>query len=115
MNENGTGIEYPTLKLGEIVYTLKFTRGTLLFRLSKAGVKLPDRMNPDRSVAATVETLAMVMQPQFVGTHEELTDLILDEDKMREASIALNIALGKVFPPTQVAAGTAGEIKTPLQ
>jgi hypothetical protein len=115
MNENGTGIEYPTLKLGETLYTLKFTRGTLLFRMSNMGLNLNDRNDPKTSVAATVKILHAVMQPQFVGTHEDLTDLLLNEDKVREASQALNIALGKVFPPTQAAAGAAGDVKPQVQ
>jgi hypothetical protein len=113
MTKNGVAVQsaedFPTLKLGDVTYTLKFTRGTFTFRLSNLGVTLADRSDPRTSVAATVKILHSIMQPQFPGSFEDLTDMLLDEDKMKEAATAINIALGKVYPPTQVEPVAAGE------
>ncbi len=106
---NGSGIDYPKITLAGVEYTLKFSRGTLLFRMSKEGVSLADRSDHRKSVGATVQILRMVMTPEFAGTHEELTDILLDENKIGEASQALNVALGKVFPSTIQGAAAAGE------
>ena len=108
MNEN-TGVDYPNIELGGATYTLKASRGALLFRWSELGIKLSDRLDPNRTVAVTVKMLSTMMTPKFEGSFEDLTDLILDEQKMGVASGAINVALGKVFPPTiqePAAAGT---------
>ena len=49
-----------------------------------------------------------MITPKFTGSFEDLTDLILEEQKMGDISGAINVALGKVFPPTIQAPAAAG-------
>ncbi|MGC2152632.1 MAG: hypothetical protein WA618_11350 [Terriglobales bacterium] len=116
MNEQKvTGVEYPTITLGGVKYLLRFTRGALLFRLSEMGVRLADRTDPIKSVATITKILSACLEPRFAGTFEELTELLLEEGKMREAGVVINDALGKVFPPTQVPAAAGAEAKPAVQ
>ena len=119
MNElNGTGITYPTLELAGVTYTLKFTRGGMLYRLGKTGTSISD-MNAGgtKTIAAVVDVLHAALFGQFMGSPEDLANLLLEDlSKMREARAAIDIALGKVFPPSIIpAAATAGEVKPPVQ
>jgi hypothetical protein len=101
-------ILYPVLELGGVKYTLKATRGALRDRWSELGIELADRLNPHRTIAVTVKMLSTMITPKFSGSFEDLTDLILEEQKMGQVGDAINVALGKVFPPTiqePVAAG----------
>jgi len=113
MNElNGTGIDYPTLELGGTKYTLKVTRGAMVFRLSDAGINLSELSNGPRVVSTLIKVLHAAILDQYSGTPEQLCELVLSEDKMKEAGEAVRAALGKVFPTTQIpAAAAAGETK----
>lgn len=107
-----TGVEYPTIELAGVTFTLKFTRGAMLYRLSKSGTAIAD-MNArgTKTLSAVIDVLHAALFGQFNGTPEELSDLVMNEGKMKEARTAVDIALGKVFPPSQTTAVTAGETK----
>lgn len=106
---NGTGIEYPTIELGGKSYVVKFTRGALLYRLSKGGANIADLGGP-KSFSASIDVLHAVLGGQFSGTVEELAELVFGEGKIASVAQVIAEALGKVFPPTQVsAAGTADQ------
>ena len=112
-----TGIDYPTLELGGVVFTLKFTRAALLYRLSKKDVRIADINGPPpKNLAAVVDVLHAALFGQFEGTPEQLLELVMAEDKMRAARAAIDAAMGKVFPsPMATPATAAGEAKTPVQ
>ena len=101
MENNGTGILYPTIELGGATFTLRFTRGALLYRLSRRGVTTADLNVPAKSFGALVEVLHATMEPQFLGTHEQLAEIMeaAGIDKLRAYRAAVDEALGKVFPP----------------
>ncbi len=106
---NGTGIDYPTIELGGVTYTLKFTRGDFAFRLSDNGINMFDRVNPTKNLAANVKILHMFLTPQFPGTYSDLAEFLIDEKKVLEAATVINAAMGKVFPLPTVAATVTGE------
>lgn len=112
-NENGTGIIYPTITLGGIEYTVKFTRGGIVYRMSKAGVSISELGNPKTSFGALVDILHAAL-PDYKGMNEDLANLVLSEDKAGEASRLIAEALGKVFPPSQ-AARTADRAEPQIQ
>ncbi len=113
---NGTGIEYPTIELGGREYTVKFTRGGILYRLNKNGANLSD-LGGSKSFATLVDVLHAALFGQFNGTTDELAELIVAEEKILAADHAVSEALKKVFPPTQSAAVAADSIaaKQPVQ
>lgn len=106
---NGSGIVYPTITLGGVQYVVKFTRGGMLYRLSKSNVSISDVMGSGaRSFAANIDMLHAALFGQFNGTAEDLAELVLTEGKILEAGEAVIEALKKVSPPTQTTAtGTA--------
>ncbi len=105
---NGSGIIYPTIELGGVTYVVKFTRGGLLYRLSKSATNLSDLASGPRSLAAVVDVFHAALFGQYNGTPEELAELVLAEDKLAQVSGIVADSLKKVFPPTQTpAAGTA--------
>jgi len=108
---NGTGIDYPTLELGGVKYTLKVTRGVMIFRLSDAGINLAEINVHIKAVSAIIKVLHAMLLEQYTGTPEQLCELVLAEDKMKLAAQAVRDALGKVFPTSLTAAVTAGESK----
>jgi hypothetical protein len=111
-----TGIDYPTLTFGGATYTLRFTRGAFLYRMSKKGIELSDLNVRVKSASVVVDILLIALEGQYAGTPEQLSETLLDENKWREARAAVDAALGKVFPtPTQPAAAAAGEGKPQLQ
>lgn len=106
---NATGIEYPTLELGGKVYTVKFTRGGLMYRLNKAGTSMT-ALGSDRSFSAYIDILHAALFGQFDGSPEDLAEIVMDESKFTTVAEAINEAIKKVFPPTQAPAdGTAGQ------
>lgn len=94
-----TGVEYPTLTLGDgNTYTVKFTRGTL-YRLSKAGVKFSPVFTKNSSSASlsnVIDTLKVVID--YPGTAEELTEIAFDQKD--EILSVLCAAWVKVALPT---------------
>lgn len=109
MSENGTGIIYPTIELGGKFYTVKFTRGGLLYRLSRSGTSLSDLTSGSKNFASVIDVLHAALYGQYAGTAEDLAELVLSENKTGELSMVIGEALKKVFPPTQVTAEvTAG-------
>lgn len=113
MNQNGTGIIYPTIELGGVTYELKFTRGALFYRLSRLGVDLGTAFtNITFSVRVDIlhSIIAGTGPGKYAGTTEELADLVLTENKSKEVVELLLAALGKVFPPTQAAQAPATEL-----
>lgn len=111
-NTNGTGITYPTLELGGKTYTVKFSRGGMLYRLSKTGTNLAD-LKGQKSFATLVDVLHAALFGQYQGTSEELADLLLSEGKAMAAGEAVSEALKKAFPPTQPIAEAAAVEKLP--
>lgn len=106
---NGSGIEYPTLELGGKTYVIKFTRGGLLYRMSKNGADPRDLAGP-KSIAAVIDILHATLFGQFDGSPEQLADIVFSEGKFQASSDAVLDAVKKVFPPTQtVAGGTADQ------
>ncbi len=101
---NGTGVIYPTLELGGKIYTVKFTRGGILYRLSKSGTNLADlRAGSNKSFATLCDVLHAAIFPEFTGDAEDLAELLMTEGKAGEAGLAISEALKKVFPPTPAA------------
>lgn len=97
---NGTGIEYPTIELGGKTYTVKFSRG-LLYRLAKAGVKIETRQIAG-GVSMPFEILvdAYHVLIGFEGSHEELAEMMFD--KRGEALNKLLVAVGKTLPAAPI-------------
>ena len=112
---NGTGIDYPRLTLGGVEYELKFTRGALLYRISRRGISVSTLRDPERRIAAGVDILHAIIGDQFGGTPEQLADLVFTEEKFAEVIQAVTVAVGKVFPPkaepAQAAAGAAPQVQ----
>lgn len=106
---NGTGITYPTIELGGKVYTVKFTRGGLLYRLSKQGTNLAD-LRGSRNFATLVDVLFAGLYGQYEGTSEDLAELILSENKSSAMDEVIAEALKKVTPSTNAAAAAAEPI-----
>ncbi len=96
---NGTGIEFPTLELGGKTYTIKFTRGGFVYRLSKSGTDL-NSLVKGRNFAAVMDVLFAALYGQFHGTVEDLAELVLVESKTAEVGLIVRDAIKKVFPPT---------------
>lgn len=98
-----SGIEYPTLELGGVTYTLKFTRGALLYNASKSGVDF-GAIGP-RSFAALVDGLCLILAGQFTGTPQDMSNIIVacenPADKIKECRAALDAAWGKASPSSQ--------------
>lgn len=101
-----TGIIYPTIELGGTTYTVKFTRGGLLYRLEKSGTAIADCLNL-ASFAKAIDLLHAALWGQFKGTAEDLAEIVLNEGKIAAVSLVLTEALKKVSPPTQSAAAVA--------
>jgi hypothetical protein len=102
MNElNGTGVEHPTVTLGGKQYTVKFTRGSLAYRMSKLGVSFADLAPGPRNFSALVDIFYAALTPQFEGTPEEFAGVVLAEQKVLELDAIVGAAIKKVFPPTQ--------------
>lgn len=111
-----TGIEYPTIDLQGVAFTLKFTRGGLLYRLSKTGTQLSDmRAGGTRSFSALIEVLHAALYGQFIGTCDQLAEIVHEagREKILEARIAIDAALGKVFPSTMAATATGLREESP--
>ncbi len=100
---NGTGIDYPTIELGGKTYTVKFTRGGLLYRLSKSGSSLAD-LRTNKNFATLIDILHAALHGQYDGTSLELAELISSSDdwieKYKQMDEAINEAIKKAFPPT---------------
>ncbi len=109
-----TGISYPTITLGGVEYTIKFTRGALFYRLSKAGVDLADLAN-SKGFATMIDVLQVVITPTFHGDAEALADLVLTEGKSLDVGEGIRAALGKAFPPTQETAAQAAGTPAAIQ
>lgn len=105
---NGTGIEYPTLELGGKKYTIKFTRGGFVYRLSKSGTDL-ESLVKGRNFAAVMDVLFAALWGQFDGSVEDLAELVLVESKTAEVGAIVRDAIKKVFPPTTKPDATAEE------
>lgn len=111
---NATGIEYPTLELGGKLYTVKFTRGGLMYRLNKAGTSLA-ALGSERSFSAYIDILHAALFGQYDGTPEDLAEIVMAEEKLPQLADAVNNAIKKAFPPSQApAAGTAGLPAAPV-
>lgn len=107
---NGTGVKYPTIKVGDAEYEVKFTRG-VLYRLEKAGVIFNPRFtNGGKTWTLSFSNVVDVLHAciDFNGTHEQLAELIFDT-----RDVAANIlmeAWGNLMLPStkrRAAAATA--------
>lgn len=117
MNEvNGTGIEYPSVVLGGVTYTVKFMRGAILYRMSRLGVTFADLQAGPKRFSALFDVLYSAIQDQYTGTPEQLVEMTLAENKLAEIGAAVGMAIAKVFPPAQpTLPETAGNQKGTLQ
>ena len=115
MNEtNGTGVEYPQLTLGGKTYTLKITRGALMYRFSKRNIPMGQFGGP-AGIAALADQLHAIIGV-FPGEPEEILEMILAEDKVKEASIAVGETIKKAFPPPiQAATAADAPADSPVQ
>ena len=111
-NINGTGVEYPTIELGGKVYTVRFTRGGILYRLNKNGINLAE-LGGARSFSTLIDVFHAALHGQYAGTPEDLAELVVSEEKAQAVDTAVAEALKKVFPPTQTAAVAAVEPAAP--
>lgn len=110
---NGTGVQYPTLTLGGHTYTLKFTRGAIMYRLSKTGSQIAD-LGTAKSFSTLMDLLHAALYGQYAGSVEDLAELVMAEQAIESVNVAIGEALKKAFPPTPPAAGvTAGELNPP--
>jgi hypothetical protein len=113
---NGSGIEYPTIKLGEKVYAIKWSAATE-YDMSAAGVSLggvaspiPGKVNiPFHQV---VDALSILIG--FEGTKHELAELVTG--RTQEAYDKIILARGKVTPSktAQQETPAADEVLLPL-
>jgi len=110
---NGSGIQYPEIMIAGEKYSVKFTRGKLFYRLSKAGVDLSQLSRPN-NFAVAMDILHAALDPPFRGDVEVLSDLVLSEGKMLAVGEVLRDALGKVFQPP-AAPVTAMETPAPQE
>lgn len=108
---NESNIEYPTLSLGGVDYIVKFTRGAMIYRVAKSGANFAHLYgaDPAKRLAAVIDCLHAALFEQFTGTPDQLAELVIGENKIAEATTALLMTMGKVFPPTQAAAAAEGE------
>lgn len=108
MEYQGTGIEFPKITLGGVEYELKFTRGALLYRISRKGIAMADLSNANKRFACLFDILHAIISDKFSGTADDLASMAYEEDgKMKEIDAAVSVALGKAFPSTQPAQATA--------
>lgn len=105
MDQNGTGVQYPTITLDGVTYTVKFSRA-LLYRMEKMGVKFAPTFPTDEhgkpaGVAMSLANLVDVLHVAigYRGTHEELAEAVYEQ--RNDAVTALVVAWGKAFPPRQ--------------
>ena len=100
MNQNGTGVEYPTIELGGVNYTVKFSRG-MLYRMGKQGVSFSPKFPGEGKVSMDFSQIVdlLCLATGFPGTHEDMAELVYE--KRNEAVAALMAAWGKAFPPPQ--------------
>ena len=113
MNEtNGTGVEYPQLTLGGVTYTLKLTRGQLMYRFSKRNISMGLRVG-QAGIAMLADQLHAMIQGAYFGSPEDLLEMILGEDKLKETANAVDEAIKKVFPPPIQAATAAAPADAP--
>lgn len=115
MSPNGSGIDYPKVTLAGVAHEVKFTRGALLYRLSKTGTDLAQlgtALNRNRLTFAQVIDLfaaAVGWEPT------DAADAIMSENKLAEVTTAVIEALGKAFPPTTPAPAAADSAAPPVQ
>jgi hypothetical protein len=109
---NGTGIDYPTIELDGKMYTVKFTRGALLYRLSKSGSSLAD-LRTNKNFATLIDILHAGLYGQYDGTSLELAELISSGDdfvaKYKQMDEVISEAIKKAFPPTASATVAGAE------
>src|SRR5579871_1218267 len=98
MSQNGTGIQYPEITLGGVTYVVRFTRGALLYRVAKRGLTIADVYSTDgnKRLAAVFDLLHAMLGDYFLGTVEDLSEALVTEEKVAEATVAVISALGKV-------------------
>ncbi len=101
MSQELTGILFPEVELAGVKYTLKFTREVLLYRLSRRGLDVGNLNVRLKALAAVVDFTYALIEDRFVGTADDLAQIILQENKVAVCADAIRDALGKVFPPTQ--------------
>jgi hypothetical protein len=110
MSPNGSSVEYPQVTLGGVTYTLKCTRATLRFRLSKRGADFADLREPNKRFAAMWEIFYAMIGPQAGDNALEYFVQLADNENLTQAvDIAVAQAIPKVFPPTQAPAKAAAE------
>jgi hypothetical protein len=98
MNENGSGVSYPTVELGGVRYEVKFTRATM-YRLDKEGIVFNPqfaRSSATLKFSTIVDTLKLCIA--FDGSADELAELCFD--KRDEILSVLVESWGKVVLPS---------------
>ena len=118
MDQNGTGIEYPTIKLGEKVYTIKWTPITE-YDLSAAGVNMQGIPNPHNPQKITIPFHTVIdalhILANFGGTKYELAELV--SGRTQEAWDKIIASRGKATPSkiAKQEAPAAGDVLPPVQ
>jgi len=103
-----TGMDYPTLTLAGVTYTIRLTRGAL-YRLGKAGIEITPRFNQN-GVAFSFFNLVDIFHAVsgFQGTPEEAAEVLYDH--RNEFANILIASLGKLSPrPTLTQEAGAAE------
>ena len=101
-----TGIEYPTITLGGVAYELRLSRHVLAFRLSKRGLTLADLRSGARQLSALYEVLHAMISDRYLGSVEDLVELVASEEKQRAVDQAVAAVIKKAFPlPVATPAG----------
>ena len=120
MENNGSGIDFPTIELNGKTYTVKFSRA-MLYRMNKLGVVFAPQIvasptDPGKkAVQMTFMQIVDVLHlaTGYEGSHEELAEAVFD--KRPEAIDKLMAAWGKAFPSPQVQLREpAGQPEAPL-
>ena len=94
-----TGIDWPTITLGEVTYTLRASQGALLYKLSLKGIN-PKFEKNFSDFAKLVDVFCAFADPAAPPA-EAVADLVFAEGKTADLGAAVGQAMGKVFPPSQ--------------
>jgi hypothetical protein len=112
----GSGVDYPTIDIEGVQYTLKFSRGAM-YRLDKAGVDfraLARQFEKWKTgfvhLSGLVDVIHACLAEQIPDiSAAQLADMLLPislqgtdyTDRVRVLAVAVSQALGKVWPPSQ--------------
>jgi hypothetical protein len=108
MDKNGSGVIYPTVELGGVMYTLRLTQGIARFRLSDAGLGALEFAGA-RQFASLCKALHILLDGQFPGSVDQLSELVHNENKLVQVDQAIGLAIKKASGPQNPATGEASK------